>query len=80
VLVLVLHLLLVLNHYVGTLLLSAASFLGTVWSGTAAAGILVRPGNACHSLSARQCCRPQQPAATGKAKAALYRTIINALR
>lgn len=42
VFVIVLHLLLVQNWHVGTLLLSAASLLGCVWSGIAAAGILVR--------------------------------------
>jgi hypothetical protein len=41
VFVVVLHLLLVPNHHVGTLLLSAAGLLGAVWSGIAAAGILV---------------------------------------
>jgi hypothetical protein len=42
--VLVLHILLVQNFHVGTQLLSAASLLGTVWSGIAAAGILVSGG------------------------------------
>ena len=37
-----LHLLLVPNHHVGTLLLSSAGMLGSVWAGVAAAGILVR--------------------------------------
>lgn len=41
VFVLVLHILLVQNFHVGTQLLSAASLLGTVWSGIAAAGIVV---------------------------------------
>lgn len=41
VFVLVLHILLVQNFHVGTQLLSTASLLGTVWSGIAAAGIVV---------------------------------------
>jgi hypothetical protein len=44
VFLLVLHILLVQNFHVGTQLLSAASFLGTVWSGIAAAGIVVGDG------------------------------------
>jgi hypothetical protein len=47
VFVVVLHLLLVPNHHVGTLLLSAAGLLGAVWSGIAAAGILVSYDHTC---------------------------------
>jgi hypothetical protein len=47
VFVVVLHLLLVRDHHVGTLLLSATGLLGAVWAGIAAAGILVRAPGCC---------------------------------
>jgi hypothetical protein len=41
VFVVVLHLLLVRDHHVGTLLLTGTGLLRAVWAGVAAAGILV---------------------------------------
>ncbi len=40
----VLHVLLVRDRHVGTLLLAAASLLGAVWAGIAVAGVMVRGG------------------------------------
>lgn len=42
VFVVLLHILFVRDHHVGTLILSAANLLGGVWVGVATAGIMVR--------------------------------------